>query len=133
MKDLKPKFSRSLYALSIITFFNSCENDDNGLTNELSGKWNLIDVTCECAPVDFKMGEHVWNFDLTENEVSVFNLQNEPLQILETGTYKFDLTDSTITIEDVAYDYHFEDETLFLADQPEVDGPLMEFVRDNDR
>lgn len=96
----------------------------------LDGRWNLIDVTCECAPVDFEPGEHVWLFDLSNRELEVSNTVDEPLQQLATGTYSIELTGNTITIEGVTYDYYFEEMFLYLADQPEVDGPLMKFTRD---
>ena len=91
----------------------------------------MIDVTCECAPVDFEMGEHLWTFDRWKKEVTVENVVDDPLQILETGTYEIEVSHSTITILTVTYDYYFEDDKLFLADHPEADGPLMEFVKDN--
>lgn len=128
---------RILFTLILsITFFSSCSNDDDnigcGVIPEplaLKGIWNLINVSCECEPVDFQIGEHVWNFNNDDGEIIVVNNPNEDLQILETGTYDFIATGSKITIQSVTYDFYFENEKLFLADHPEIDGPLLEFVR----
>lgn len=119
---------RKLSVVFISILLLSCEGEEG---NSLNGKWNLIDVTCECAPTDFEMGDHQWAFNLIENEVTVLNVVEGDLQILETGTYDFKIKRKKITILDVEYDYYFEDKFLFLADEPESDGPLMKFVRDN--
>ena len=108
----------------------ACPKDDEVIIeNKLNGKWNLTEVTCECAPTDFKVGDHVWEFDLTDGKVNVANRISKPLQILETGAYDIAVTDKKITILSVSYDYYFEDGNLFLADRPESDGPLMKFTK----
>ncbi|MDO5978174.1 hypothetical protein [Flavivirga spongiicola] len=112
---------------ALIGFISSCSSDNN--TDSLNGIWHLIDVTCECAPVDFQKGEHIWNFNLSSNQVSVVNNPDEPLQILDTGSHNFSLKKGKITILSVEYDYYFKNGNLFLSDHPEVDGPLMEFTR----
>ncbi|NMH87267.1 hypothetical protein [Flavivirga algicola] len=114
---------------SLIGFISSCSNDDNTNQNTLNGTWHLIDVTCECMPVDFQIGEHVWNFDLSNKKISVLNNPDENLQILDTGDYTFTLKAKKIKILSVEYDYYFKNGNLFLSDHPEIDGPLMEFTR----
>ena len=118
-----------LIGIASIIFLCSCGDENDIRNDQLNGSWNLVEVTCFCEPSNLKDGEHVWTFNLNSKEVSVYNLNNKPLQILETGTYEFDLTDSTIRINTTSYDYYFENEKLFLADRPEADGPLMEFIR----
>ncbi|MBX2827826.1 MAG: hypothetical protein KTR22_06670 [Flavobacteriaceae bacterium] len=110
--------------------FLSCNEDDSSTEPTLAGTWNLVNVTCECAPVDFEVGEHVWNFNLATNQVHVSNNPDEDLQILDTGSYSFSITDSTITITSIPFDYFFEGEVLYLTDEPEVDGPALEFIRE---
>jgi hypothetical protein len=124
---VKPK----LFLLVIcIGLFFSCKSDDKIIVlNPISGAWNLVDVSCECAPPNFQ-ANHLWSFDLIQNKVTVTNEQDENLQILNDGTYDFVLETNTILIESVEYDYYFEDGNLFLADEPESDGPLMKFERE---
>lgn len=122
-----------LIALLLLITVGCNQNDISLLHDQddhiLIGQWNLINVSCECAPSDLKVGEHIWSFDLAKSVLLVQNSVDKPLQILETGSYDFELTDSTVSINSVTYDYFIEKGHLFLADHPEVDGPLMKFVR----
>ncbi|TGV04144.1 hypothetical protein [Flavivirga rizhaonensis] len=121
---------KMILLFAFIGLISSCSNDDDNTNKDtLNGTWNLIDVTCECKPVDFQKGEHVWNFDLSNNKINVVNNPDENLQILDTGSYVFSLKEGKITILSVEYDYYFKNGKLFLSDHPEVDGPLMEFIR----
>ena len=122
---------KKLISIVAVTVLYACSEDNETSSHRLSGKWNLINVTCECAPIDFEMGDHVWTFNIFSKKVTVENTIDEPLQILETGTYDLEVNSAKITILSVTYDYFFDGDKLFLADRPEVDGPLMEFVRDN--
>ncbi len=117
--------------LALLTILFSCNtNDDDEIIDTLEGKWNLVDVTCACAPVDFEKGDHIWTFDLSEKKLTVVNNKDENLQVLETGSYDFILNNNKITILTVEYDYYFKEAKLYLADRPEADGPLIEFLRD---
>ncbi len=112
--------------------FCACSDDDGpAIANDLNGQWHLIDVTCECMPANLVAGDHTWDFDLSKKQLSVVNNVDKPLQILKTGSYAFKIEPGEITIQSVTYDYYFEKGQLFLADHPEVDGPLMEFERVN--
>ncbi|AUP80201.1 hypothetical protein [Flavivirga eckloniae] len=115
--------------LALAGIIYSCSDDDKPIQNELNGTWHLIDVTCECKPVDFQIGEHVWSFNLENNKITVVNNPSENLEILSSGNYDFSLSEGKITILSVEYDYYFKDGYLFLSDHPEVDGPLMKFTR----
>ena len=107
----------------------SC-NDDEMLGSNLDGTWNLVNVTCECFPANLVEGEHLWTFNTKYQQVTVENLVEKDLQILASGTYSIVLTEAKVEIVgERTFDYRFEDETLFLSDLPESDGPLMEFVR----
>ena len=119
-----------LFIVSGILFSCNKNDDNNEVTNELNGQWNLISVSCLCEPVDLETGEHIWNFDIDNNELNVVNNVTESLHtILETGTYNISVTNNKVTIQTVEYDYYFENGKLYLADNPESDGPLITFVR----
>lgn len=115
-----------------LTLVSCSESDDNNeVTNELNGTWNLVHVSCECKPVDLQPGEHIWTFDLNNNELNVLNNVTESQHtILETGIYNITFTSTTVTIQEIEYDYYFENGKLYLADEPESDGPLIEFVKE---
>jgi hypothetical protein len=119
--------------LAIVGFLFSCNKSDdtNQITNELNGDWNLISVRCFCEPINLETGEHIWEFNLTENELNVTNNVSAGLHtILETGTYDIIVIDSKITILNVEYDFYFENEKLYLTNQPESDGPIIEFIKE---
>ena len=124
---------KTVLLLAIVGFLFSCnESDDtNQIMNELNGDWNLVSVTCLCEPINLETGKHIWEFNLTENELNVTNNVSEELHtILETGTYDINVIDSKITILSIEYDFYFENEKLFLTNQPESDGPIIEFIKD---
>jgi hypothetical protein len=124
---------KTVLLLVIVGFLFSCNNSDdtNQITNELNGDWNLISVRCFCEPINLETGEHIWEFNLTENELNVTNNVSQDLHtILETGTYDINVIDSKITILNVEYDFYFENGKLYLTNQPESDGPIIEFIKE---
>jgi len=118
-----------LFLLSGILF--SCNSDENNaIADELNGEWNLISVSCLCEPISLETGEHIWNFNVNDSELNVVNNVTESLHtILETGNYDITVSNDKITIQNIEYDYYFENENLYLADDPGSDGPLIRFVR----
>ena len=124
---------KTVLFLAIVGLLFSCnENaDTNQFTNELNGNWNLVSVTCFCEPINLETGEHIWEFNLTENELNVTNNVSEELHtILETGTYDININDTKIRILNIEYEFYFENEKLFLTNQPESDGPIIEFIKE---
>ncbi|MDH7447111.1 hypothetical protein [Aquimarina sp. 2201CG14-23] len=120
-----------LFLMFIAPLFSCDKSDDPNEQDVLNGKWNLVYVSCECQPVDLEVGEHIWTFDLSQNKLNVQNNVTEQLHtILETGSYEINVTQNKINILATEYDYYFENNKLYLADHPESDGPLIEFVRD---
>lgn len=121
---------RNIFLLLLfISILSSCEkneNDDND--HELDGIWYLKSVTCLCPPSNFQ-GDHIWNFDTDNFNVTVINNPDEDLQILNSGTYAYSISATKIVIDSVAYDYFFQNKKLILAHMPELDGPYMEFER----
>jgi hypothetical protein len=119
-----------IFIVSGILFACNENDDNNEVTNELNGQWNLVSVSCLCEPIDLENGEHLWNFDINNSELNVVNNVTESLHtILETGTYDISVTSNKVTIQTVEYDYYFENGKLYLADNPESDGPLIAFVK----
>lgn len=113
----------------------SCDKDDfDSLENEgLNGKWNLIDVSCECEPVDLEKGQLIWYIDTVHSKLTVVSHVIENLNtIMESGEYSITINhiDSRIEILSTDYEYWFENGDLIIADRPWVDGPLLRFVRD---
>jgi len=127
----------NILTIVILVSLLSCEKekeDLNSLENiGLNGKWNLISVSCECAPVDLEKGQQIWYIDTVKSKLTVENNVKEDLHtILETGEYTItiDHTNSKMEILSTNYDYWFRENDLYVADKPWVDGPLIKLVRD---
>ncbi|WP_046756117.1 hypothetical protein [Kordia jejudonensis] len=114
-----------------IALFSSCSSDDNTTNvaqHPIAGVWKMVNVTCECAPPNFQ-ADHIWDFDLIQNKLTVTNEQDEILQVFETGVYDFVLNTETIILKDLPYEYFFENGQLFIGYLYHSDGPLMSFER----
>ena len=121
----------NFYIVSIVfLLLVSCNKDDtpDNTEVELNRTWNLIHVTCLCEPGNYEVGDHVWTFKLAENELEVINNVEDDLQILETGTYSLVQTETTLTVDGRTFEYYFENDTLYLEDMPDLDGPRLTFV-----
>ena len=108
----------------------ACSVDQNA---NLNGKWHLISVSCECMPVNLEKGDCIWNFNTMIQKLTVQKHDSTDIIIeLEPGTYEINVNYelSKITINDIEYDFWFEDCKLYIANHPEVDGPLIEFIRE---
>ena len=121
-----------IFLLTISILFCACNNDEDSIVidEQLNGNWNLIKVSCECLPLEAPIGVYVWEFNIKDRTITVQN--SEPiasLDQLETGVYNFTATENRIEFDGRAFDYYFDGGFLFLADMPEVDGPLITFSR----
>lgn len=119
------------YLLSLILLISCSKEEKSGTHNSdnIQGSWNLVSVSCECEPVFLNPGEQVWTFDLESNNLIVQNEVTEDLHtILESGQYPIVVTENAILLNEISYDYYFQNNSLFLADHPELDGPLIEFI-----
>lgn len=126
------KIKKEIAFIVLLGLFTFCsKNNKDSINSDLNGKWNLVQVTCFCEPINLEIGEQIWTFNLSDNELIVENNVTEPLHtIFETGNYEINIEVDKITILSVEYDYYFENGKLYLSDNPEVDGPLIEFIKD---
>jgi len=125
---------RQIILLTLIAFtITSCSKKDSDLdTSPLEGEWNVDDVSCFCAPFDIETGDHIWAFNITDNELKVENIANKYESILlETGTYEINVSENTIVVEGVEYAYSFEDDKLYLDSGSDIvsDSPKIELIK----
>ena len=117
-----------LLFVSIIFIF-SCSDDE--VVETLEGKWNLVNVTCLCEPINLDLGEQIWNFNTANNSIIVTNnVDPLPHTLLTSGTYTYQVSGNTITLESVDYVYKFDDGKLSLDSGIASDSPLLTFKRD---
>ena len=124
---------KKLVYLVLIGIFASCSEDEDIVTiHDLNGDWNLISVSCFCVPLNLDVGDHVWTFKPSGNKLAVaHNLTDKPHTLMASGEYDITINSETkiVTVQSVEYDYFFENSDLILSDHPEVDGPMLRFVR----
>ncbi len=122
---------KGIAVLVLIGILFSCTTDDNNeIIDDLNGKWNLVKVRCFCKPVNLEIGDQIWTFDLSKNTLLVENnVIQQYYTNLDTGTYSIKVTGNKVSIVSIDYDYYFENGNLFLSNNHEGDGPLIEFVK----
>ena len=123
-----------LLALVGLTFLSCKDKEEDPIitTNELDGTWNLISVSCLCEPVLLESGEHQWTFNVSDNSLDVVSNVSEELHTIpDAGSYTIDVNTETqkLIFQDIEYDYAIENDKLFVSDDPEADGPMIEFIR----
>ena len=118
--------------VSLFTFI-SCSSDDETPPQNvlLNGKWNLVKVTCDCEPLNYDKGEHVWFIDVGENLLTILNnVEGKPHTLMPSGLYTAVESEDKIRIETTTYDFSITNGVLTLSDMPASGGPVIEFVRD---
>ena len=119
-----------LFVISLFIF--SCE-DDVVTTTDLDSEWILTSFSCYCPPEvrNIEVGDHIWTIDSEEKSVSVENNSNDPSQntLLSTGSYPISIIDTTITIANQSYDFYLKEGQLILSNKPELDGPILTFIK----
>ncbi|WP_299212132.1 hypothetical protein [uncultured Dokdonia sp.] len=127
---------RILYFLLLAGILASCSNDDEKdmeVGNDLNGKWEMTSYVAFLPSLpEINSNEIEWTFDVGNNQLSIVNtIESEYPYMLTSGTYiNLTITDNTITISDVEYDYTIENGMLSISDNPEMDGPIMRFISD---
>ncbi|WP_281986258.1 hypothetical protein [Aquimarina aggregata] len=94
---MKPLFS--VYVVLILSMI-SCSNDDDSndaIASGLNGKWNLVNISGGFTGIDhdFANGTIVWDFNETNNMVTVTNNNTDTTisDILPSGTYSYSIVD----------------------------------------
>ena len=75
----------------------------------------------------------LWSFNTQNNTLSIVNYYTTAMFGFSTGEYQFTYTEDEILIRlnnsNIGrYDYHFENNTLIISDNPAADGPLITFI-----
>ncbi|MFK7953501.1 MAG: hypothetical protein AB8B73_11690 [Ekhidna sp.] len=123
---------RLLYITLFASFISGCTDETISPSN-LDGEWVLTSYVCFCLPEsrEINIGDHIWSFDAENRNLIVENTSDKESNgvLLSSGTYPISVSDSSITISESSYDFSFEDDYLILSDQPELDGPILTFIK----
>ena len=125
-----------LVALSLIAMTYSCDKEENNdcspsQSHALDGEWHLINVSCECEPVILELGENVWTMNVAVGTLVVEDNTTEDYPAVPaSGNYDLIVTTDSLYYEwPYGYTYHFQNGDLFLDQQSESDGPLVQLTR----
>ncbi|WP_298893382.1 hypothetical protein [uncultured Psychroserpens sp.] len=131
-----------IYLLIFTMFVFSCNNDDDGASNNestLHGEWSLVNVSGGLAGIDddFPVGLITWDFNLNAQELTVTNTNVELVIYdgLPTGTYDYSVmtstgSDATIVINNVNYAVvSITSTSLVLDEGVAADGFLLTYMR----
>lgn len=120
-------FKRDL--ILVLVFYN-CSNEKQQFRNTLEGCWSLVNVSCECIPINLGVNEHTWTFNISKSTITVENSVTEKLHtLLGSGNYNVKITADMLVIGSITHEYYFEEGSLYLADHQHSDGPLIKFVK----
>lgn len=112
--------------------FTGCSNDDDQTeSNDLNGSWELVNfLTFAGNNPDLQDNQVIWTFDVASNQLHVVNNSaEEGTFIYSSGNYDLQVYQDSLHIDTRKYDYQIEVDTLTLSDQPELDGPRLQFIR----
>lgn len=132
----------TIYSLVFMLLVFSCNSDDDAQQNTdlaLSGTWSLVNIHGGFAGVnyDFDLGEITWDFNQDQSELTVTNTNTTTVIYdgLPTGTYDFELTESTdgstsIVINTISYTItSLTSSELILDEGVASDGFLLTFSK----
>lgn len=125
---------KNLLALLLcVTFLCACPKP-NSSEGPLDGSWNMESyVAFLPEQPQISEGDIVWTFNSVTNELKVLNnIEAQYSFIQGSGTYDFSISnDLKVSFDGRTYDYRFESSKLIISDKPELDGPMMTFVKVN--
>lgn len=122
--------------LLLAGFLTSCSNDAEKnvtINSDLNGKWEMTSYSAFLPSLpEIEQNEIEWTFDLENSQLTIVNtVELEYPYILPSGNYNnLIITDHTIIISGVEYDYAIENGILNISEDPEIDGPIMRFIPD---
>lgn len=111
---------------------NNSENPSNS-QNSIQGSWSQTMMVNGLAGYqEFELGEIIWTFSSNNQVTLEFNIPDSEVEQslpLEPGTHTYTIEDGQVKFEDHTswYDFYFENGNLIIENDPEVDGPRMEF------
>ena len=125
--------NKLLFLITATGILLSCNKSNNldEIPNKLHGKWQMVGYGAFLPSLpELNENDITWTFDIPANLLTIVN--NVELKypfILPTGSYHIDVSDETMTIKGVEYDYILKNDNLTVSHHPELDGPMMGFVK----
>lgn len=123
-----------LVLLASTLLLGACQKDTGTPRNTsmtLTGDWYMTKYVAFAPTLpSLTRGDILWRFNANAPTITI---QNNTSSLQPSGTYTYTNTATEITINFTTYtqtfDYSFSNGEMILSDNPQLDGPVMTFVR----
>lgn len=129
-------------AFMVLTFV-SCSKDEEANSSgnptdsesSIQGTWSqTVMINGMAGYQEFEPDEIVWTFSSNNQVTLEYNIpitEVEQSTPIEPGTHTYTIEDDQVKFADQNswYDFYFENGDLIIEDDPELDGPRMEFEK----
>ena len=123
-----------LILLASTLLLGACQKDTGTPRNTsmtLTGDWYMVKYVAFAPQLpNLTRGDILWTFDANASTVTIINTTSSSPA---SGTYTYTHTATELTINFTNYsqtfDYSFSNGEMILSDDPQLDGPVMTFVR----
>ncbi|SMC76566.1 hypothetical protein SAMN06296427_107153 [Moheibacter sediminis] len=109
----------------------SCSEDDSPHINAALNKtWEMFSYGANIYDIpQINPGDIQWDINVHNHKLIITNnIEEQASYILPSGNYDIDITNNTVAISGITYNYTIENDTLIVSNKPELDGPIMKFV-----
>lgn len=127
------KLPTFLFCLLFITSIVSCDNDNetSNIEGPIIAKWSLTKFEPGYSPIEnFSNSEVIWEFKNNGTLIVSVDPSISSKPILEPGEYSYLISENKITINNLDYDYLYENSNnkLIIHNDPASDGFRLSFV-----
>lgn len=138
---MKQILKLSLVSFLLLIVFSSCQKETQeeqcvtSTCQALSGEWNLMQYSAGLGGLEnYNKDDVTWTFNSNGTVDVLINTtlsnSNMPIQTNQTDTYVVTGTTVQLSTIDHNYDITFDNGSLILSRDPQVDGPRITFERD---
>jgi len=125
---------KTIFFILSLFFITSCDKNDETSqeTSDLIASWYLMSFNPGFGQTEnYNTEDIIWKIN-SDNLISVtLNVTTSTqLPLNENGNYSYNIiSDNSVSIEGVTYEYELEGQTLRLLDNPSSDGIILTFQK----
>jgi hypothetical protein len=125
---------KTIFIILSLFFITNCDKKEETSqeTTDLVASWYLMSFNPGFGQTeDYNTGDIIWIIN-SENSISVTLdvTTSTQLPLNENGSYSYNIiSNNSVSIENIAYEYQLEGQTLKLLDNPSSDGIILTFQK----
>jgi|TARA_B110000902_G_scaffold257231_1_gene325095 hypothetical protein len=125
---------KTIFIILSLFFITNCDKKEeiSQETTDLVASWYLMSFNPGFGQTeDYNTGDIIWIIN-SENSISVTLdvTTSTQLPLNENGSYSYNIiSNNSVSIENIAYEYQLEGQTLKLLDNPSSDGIILTFQK----